>query len=178
MPQVTFTGHPLHPQMIVMPAGLLPFSLLLDLMHLQTRKRTYADAAYYTMMGGFLGGLAAGAAGAADFMTIPEGSRAKQIGKLHGSLNVALLALTGVNLLLRRKRRDPPRMVPVLLSLISNAGLFVSAWYGGHLVYEHGVRVKPAGGPSQAPETKLPGDDTVAQALERLPEQFGLKRPG
>src|SRR3712207_4833578 len=96
MPQRKFTGHPLHAQMIVLSAGLLPFSLLLDLMHLQTGKRTYADAAYYTMMGGFLGGLAAGAAGAADFMTIPEGSPAKQIGKLHGSLNVSLLALTAV----------------------------------------------------------------------------------
>ena len=27
MPQVTLMGHPLHPQLIVMPAGLVPFSL-------------------------------------------------------------------------------------------------------------------------------------------------------
>ena len=175
MPQVTFTGHPLHPQMIVMPAGLLPLSLLLDLMHLQTGKRTYADAAYYTMMGGFFGGLAAGAAGAADLMTIPEDNPAKGIGKLHGTLNVALMGLTGLNLLLRRRRRDSPRALPVLLSLVGNVGLFVSAWYGGHLVYEYGVRVKSVGGPSRAPEMKLPGDERVAEALERLPEQLGLK---
>jgi uncharacterized membrane protein len=175
MPQLTFTGHPLHPQMIVMPAGLLPFSLGLDLMHLQTGNRSYADAAYYTMMGGFVGGLAAGAAGAADFLTIPEDSPAKGIGKLHGSLNVALLGLTGFNLLLRRRRRDSPQALPVLLSLVGNVGLFVSAWYGGHLVYEHGVRVKPAGESSPAPEMKLPGDEQVEEALKRLSDQLGLK---
>lgn len=53
MPQVTLMGHPLHPQLIVLPAGLLPFSLLLDAMHAATRDQSYADAAYYTMMGGF-----------------------------------------------------------------------------------------------------------------------------
>lgn len=56
MPQATFAGHPLHPQLIVMPAGLPPFSFLLDLLHAGTGDHSYADAAYYTMMGGFVGG--------------------------------------------------------------------------------------------------------------------------
>src|SRR5574339_76744 len=80
VPQVTFMGHPLHPQLIVMPAGLLPFSLVLDALHVATRDQSYADAAYYTMMGGFVGGIAAGAAGAADYGTIPSDSKAKAIG--------------------------------------------------------------------------------------------------
>jgi uncharacterized membrane protein len=107
MPQITLTGHPLHPQLIVMPAGLLPFSLLLDVFHIKTRDQSFADAAYYTMMAGFVGGIAAGAAGAADYGTIPGDSQAKQIGRLHGLMNVGLLALTGLNLLMRRKRRSP-----------------------------------------------------------------------
>ena len=37
MPQVTLMGHPLHPQLIVMPAALLPFSLILDALHAGTR---------------------------------------------------------------------------------------------------------------------------------------------
>ena len=79
MPQVTLTGHPLHPQLIVMPAGLLPFSLVLDVLHAKTHDQSYADAAYYTMMGGFVGGLVAGAAGAADYSTIPAGARPKRL---------------------------------------------------------------------------------------------------
>ena len=33
MPRTTLFGHPLHPQLVVYPAGLLPFSFVLDLLH-------------------------------------------------------------------------------------------------------------------------------------------------
>ena len=168
MPHTTFTGHPLHPQMIVAPAGLLPFRLVLDLLYVQTGNRSYADAAYYAMIGGLVGGVAAGVAGAADYFTIPPDDQTKRIGRFHGLLNVSLLGLTGLNLLLRRGKRRSPRGVPLLLSLIGNAGLFVSAWYGGHLVYEYGMRVKAAGGPSHVPEIKLSGDEKVEAAILSL----------
>jgi uncharacterized membrane protein len=168
MPYTTFTGHPLHPQMIVAPAGLLPFSLVLDLLYIQTGNRSYADAAYYAMIGGFVGGVAAGAAGAADYLAIPPDDQTKSIGRFHGLLNLSLLGLTGLNLVLRRGKGRSPRGVPLLLSLIGNAGLFVSAWYGGHLVYEHGLRVKAVGGPRPVPELKPPGDEKAEAALLSL----------
>ncbi len=164
MPQVTLMGHPLHPQMIVMPAGLLPFSLLLDAMHAATRDQSYADAAYYTMMGGFIGGLAAGAAGAADYGTIPSDSKAKEMGRLHGVMNVGLLALTGLNLMMRRKRRSAGAL-PMVLSLITTAGLTVSAWYGGHLVYHHGMRVRGTDLAGSPEDVRVPGDHKIAQML-------------
>lgn len=165
MPQSTLAGHPLHPQMIVMPAGLLPFSLVLDLMYTRTRDHSYADAAYYTMMGGFIGGLAAGAAGAADYLTIPDNTMAKKVGRLHGMMNVGLLALTGLNLLLRTQRRSPGALTMVL-SAIGNAGLFVSAWYGGHLVYHHGMRVRGTELSGTPEELRPPGDRRLAHLLE------------
>jgi uncharacterized membrane protein len=157
-------GHPLHPQLIVMPAALLPFSLVLDALHASTRDQSYADAAYYTMMGGFVGGIAAGLAGAADYGTIPSDSKAKSLGRLHGAMNVGLLALTGLNLMMRRKRRSAGTL-PMMLSAIMTAGLTASAWYGGHLVYHHGMRVRGtelAGSPEDA---RLPGDRRLADAL-------------
>lgn len=165
MPYTTFTGHPLHPQMIVAPAGLLPFSLLLDLLYLKTGHRSYADAAYYALVGGLLGGVAAGAA---DYGAIPPDDPTKRIGHFHGALNASLLGLTGLNLLLRRGKRRSPRGLPLLLSLIGNAGLFVSAWYGGHLVYDHGMRVKAGQGPSHVPEIKPPGDEKIEAAILSL----------
>jgi uncharacterized membrane protein len=164
MPQATFVGHPLHPQLIVMPAGLLPFSFLLDLLHAGTGDHSYADAAYYTMMGGFVGGLAAGAAGAADYGTIPHDSAAKKIGRVHGLMNVGLLALTGLNLWMRRRRRAPGPL-PLLLSVIGNVGLFASAWYGGHLVYHHGMRVRGTELSGTPDEAKIPGDARLERAL-------------
>jgi uncharacterized membrane protein len=157
-------GHPLHPQLIVMPAGLLPFSVVLDALHAATRDQSYADAAYYTMMGGFVGGIAAGVAGAADYGTIPSGSKAKPIGRLHGAMNVGLLALTGLNLLMRRKRRSAGTL-PMMLSLITTAGLTASAWYGGHLVYHHGMRVRGADLAGSPEDARLPGGERVAEAL-------------
>jgi hypothetical protein len=53
----------------------------------------------------------------------------------------------------------------MMLSFITTAGLVVSAWYGGHLVYHHGMRVRGtelAGAPDEA---KLPGDQRMAEAL-------------
>ena len=164
MPQVTLTGHPLHPQLIVMPAGLLPFSLLLDAFHAKTRDQSYADAAFYTMMGGFVGGLFAAAAGAADYGSIPDDSKAKDIGRRHGLMNVGLLALTGLNLLMRRRRRSPGP-VPIVLSLIGTAGLAISAWYGAHLVYHHGMRVRGTDLGGTSDDLKLPGDRRMANAL-------------
>ena len=168
MPRTTLAGHPLHPQLIVAPAGLLPFSLVLDAMYLSTGRRSYADASYYAMVGGFLGGLAAGAAGAADYFTIPQHSAMKKSADIHATANLGLLALTGLNLLLRRNRQRSPGLFTFALSLISNVGLLASAWYGGHMVYTHGMRVQAAGSPKQAPEIKPPGDAQLEAAMLSL----------
>lgn len=171
MPKATLAGHPLHPQLIVAPAGLLPFSLVMDAMNLATGEKSYADAAYYSMVGGFVGGMAAGAAGAADYFTIPPDSHTKRIANLHAVLNIGLLGLTGVNLLLRRKRKARVGTLPALLSLVGNAGVLVSSWYGGHLVYDHGLRVKGVSEVSDAPELKLPGDEKLAESFDALQEE-------
>jgi uncharacterized membrane protein len=165
MAQATFIGHPLHPQLIVIPAGLLPFSLVLDLAHAKTGDHSYADAAYYTMLGGWVGGLMAAAAGAADYGTIPPDHQAKRVGRIHGMMNVGLLALTGLNLFIRRRRTRSAGSLPMALSLIGTAGLFMSAWYGGHLVYRHGMRVQGTELSGTPDELKPPGDERAARTL-------------
>ena len=106
MPRTTFAGHALHPQLVLLPGGLLPFSAVLDAMSLATGKREYSDAAYYTLAGGLVGGLAAGAAGAADYLTIPSESETKRTANLHAAINIGGLAMTALNLLLRSRQRE------------------------------------------------------------------------
>lgn len=168
MPKTTFAGHALHPQLINAPAALLPFSFVMDLMHRGTAKPGYAEAAYYSMMGGYAGGLAAAAAGAGDYFAIPPGSHTKRIANLHASLNLGLLGLYSVNLLLRRGRKTPTGTTPMLLSALGTTGLLISAWYGGHMVYEHGMRVKGVSPVADAPEAKLPGDKKIEGVFSRL----------
>ena len=79
-------------------------------------------------------------------------------------MNVGLLALTGLNLLMRRRRRSPGP-VPIVLSLIGTAGLAISAWYGAHLVYHHGMRVRGTDLGGTSDDLKLPGDRRMANAL-------------
>jgi uncharacterized membrane protein len=169
MAKTTLAGHPLHPQLISLPLGMLPFSLTMDVLHQRTGKQSYADAAYYSLLGGFIGGMAAGAAGAVDYFAIPARSQAKPTANIHALLNVSLLGLTAINLLLRknnRKRRSGPW--PLALSALANAGALVSSWYGGHLVYAHGLRVKGVSEIEAAPDLKLPGDEALVETFEQL----------
>ena len=169
MPKTTFAGHALHPQLVVLPAGLLPFSAALDAMNLMTGEKSYADAAYYTMVGGLVGGLAAGAAGAVDYLAIPPESETKRTGNLHALLNVGALGLVGLNLLLRRgKNKRTVGAIPALLSLAAAGGVIASSWYGGKMSYEQGMRVRGVSEVENAPELKLPGDEHIEQAFERL----------
>jgi hypothetical protein len=82
------------------------------------------------------------------------------------------MGLFGANLMLRQCRRPPTGALPMLLSLVGNAGLFVSAWYGGKLVYEPGMRVKPLMEGEQPPELKPPGDEKLEEAFQNLQKEF------
>jgi uncharacterized membrane protein len=106
VPKATFAEHPAHPQLIPLPVALLPTSLVLDLAQVLTRRRSFADAAYYTLIGAMLGGGAAAVTGAADYLAIPSGSRVKRMATLHGVLNAAILVSTGANLAMRRRDRS------------------------------------------------------------------------
>src|SRR5947209_7938598 len=172
MPMTTFAGHPLHPQLVEFPLGLLPFSFAMDVMHLVTGDASYADAAYYSMVGGYLGGAVAGAAGAADYFQIPPQTRSKRTANLHAILNLGIMGLYSVNLLLRRGNQRRPGPLSLLLSALGTAGLVASSWYGGELVYELGMRVKPLQEGPPDPELRMPGDRKLEEAFRKAEEQL------
>lgn len=168
MAKLTVAGHPLHPQIVHAPLGLLPFSLVLDAMHLATGRKSYAEAAYFSLVGGAIGAVAASAAGAGDYFAIPPGGRVKRLANVHAAMNLGLLALTGVNLLMRRSRSVPSGPLPATLNALGTVGLMSSAWYGGALVYHEGMRVEGVSPVAGAPELKLPGDEQLEAAFYRL----------
>ncbi|MDQ4076431.1 MAG: DUF2231 domain-containing protein [Chloroflexota bacterium] len=139
MPEVTVAGHPLHTILNDVPVTLMPLSLGMDLAHLASGKDSYADAAYYTMVGGCASAAAAGATGIADYLSLPDQSSAKRRGTIHLAFNMALAALYIVNLLLRARRKPRSGLLPAILSLVGVAGLLISVWHGGQLVYDEGM---------------------------------------
>jgi uncharacterized membrane protein len=164
MPKSTVAGHPLHPMLIVAPAALIPFGFILDAMHRSTGKESYADAAYYSLVGGLVGGLAAGTAGAMDYLTIEPETDVKRTANVHAVLNGGVLALTALNLLGRRNKRHH-RGGSLALSSLAALGVLLSGWFGGRMVYEQGMRVKGGSPVENAPEMKLPGDDRIKHAM-------------
>lgn len=166
MPKLTLMGHPAHPQFIVAPAALLPFTLVMDVLFRRTRRRSFRDAAVYSLTGAVGGGIAAAATGAMDYLAIPSGTQEKQVANVHAMLNIGLIGAATANLAIRMAGADSRDNLPLFLSALAAAGVIASGWFGGHLVYAHGVRVGEADKNEDA--VGLPGDARVKRGLEHV----------
>ena len=139
--KVKLLGHPIHPMLIVFPLGLLITSVIFDVIHLLTGTGTFSEVAFWMIIAGIVGGLLAAVFGAIDFLAIPAGTRAKQIGLVHGVGNVVVVALFLVSWLLRRDAPAAPGTVALVLSFLGVALGGVTSWLGGELVDRLGVGV-------------------------------------
>jgi len=177
MPKVTLAGHPLHPQLVGLPIGLLPFSFAMDLCAMVTRKKSFTDAAYYSLVGGVATAALAGAAGAIDYFGIPPRTEEKRLANTHALLNLGVVALETANIVRRSRRRSRFNRWGVVLSGVSFGALLVSQWFGGHLVYEHGVRVKSLQDFSGQRDFKLARDNELEQSFQKIADKFPSRGP-
>jgi uncharacterized membrane protein len=90
--------------LIPLPLGLLSGSVAFDVAHRVTGDGTWGTVATATIGAGIIGGLLAAPFGFIDWRAIPDGTRAKRIGSLHGLGNVVVLALFMVSWWLRREQ--------------------------------------------------------------------------
>ena len=139
----SIAGHPMHPMLITVPVGLFIFSLICDLAALLSASpEAWHTVAFYTMVGGFVGGLIAAMPGFIDFLSITD-ERVRKIAIMHMSLNLIVVTLYGVNIWLRVDG-DEISGTPLVLSLLAVVLLGLSGWLGGSMVYRHGVGVNAA----------------------------------
>jgi uncharacterized membrane protein len=142
--------HPIHPMLVAIPIGLWIFSLACDLIRVMgATSPNWQVAAYYTMIGGILGALAAAIPGFIDMLSLPRGL--KRIALIHMSINLTVVVLYVCNAWLRKHGGLD---LAVWLSVISVGLLAVSGWLGGKMVYVHGVAVDIP--PEPAPGTRRP----------------------
>jgi uncharacterized membrane protein len=134
--------HPIHPMLVPFPIALWVFSLIADVIYqMGWGSSVWISVAYFCMVGGLVGALAAAVPGVIDFRSI-EDLRVKRIARNHMLLNLAVVALFAVNIWMRSSGEAPPRAA-ILLSIAGIFLLSVSGWLGGSMVYEHGVAVQP-----------------------------------
>ncbi|HUF52664.1 MAG TPA: DUF2231 domain-containing protein [Dehalococcoidia bacterium] len=165
MPKTTFAGHALHPQFVAGPLSLFPMALFFDFLHAVTRDDAHARAAFTTLAAGYANALAAAASGLGDYVEIKDAD-AKQTATTHLLLNIGVMALTGASLWRRMRSRSDG--LAVALNAAGNGLMMISAWYGGELVYRHGVRVSGREEMAEASEVKVPGDAASAGVLENI----------
>jgi uncharacterized membrane protein len=125
--------------LVPIPIGLWIFSLVCDLVHrFGAQSPNWEIVAWYTMIGGIIGALAAALPGLIDLVSLP--SRVKRFGIPHMALNLLIVALYAVNAWLRR---DGVTDAAIWLSVLAVLMLGVSGWLGGHMVYVHAAAVAP-----------------------------------
>jgi uncharacterized membrane protein len=127
-------GHSIHQMLIVFPLGLLATSLVFDLVYEATGTRRWGDISYVMIASGIIGGLVAAVFGLIDWLAIPDGTRAKRIGALHGIGNVAVVALFAISWALRYGSAGLPGAGALVLSIAGVALALVTGWLGGELV--------------------------------------------
>ncbi len=146
--KANFLGHPVHPMLVTLPLGLLPFASISDVVYLSTKKELAAGISYYATKAGLAGGLLAAVFGVMDWQAIPAGTRAKRIGTIHGLTNAVVMGLFILSL---KARDDDPKKsnaTAATLGLVAVGLSLFSAWLGGELIYRLSIGVDSDANPN------------------------------
>ncbi len=113
-------GHPIHPMLIVFPLGLLATAVAFDIVVLITKDPSWCRISFWMIAAGILGGLCAALFGIVDWFAIPDNTRAKRVGLLHGGLNVLVVLLFAASWWMRRSEMEViPTTAALVLSFIA-----------------------------------------------------------
>lgn len=175
MAKITLAGHSFHAIINDWPIALLSSSLVFDLTYYLTKKEKFAHAGHYCLLGGLFSGAVAAATGIAEYKSLEKDKKVKQLVDTHASLNTAMMTLALAAYGLRRKSNPPISGSSVLVSAAVTGLTFLSAWYGDEMVYGEGVRVREKRMLPDAPEFKLPGDESLFRSLrDPIPSSFDV----
>lgn len=160
--RVKLLGHPVHQMLIVFPLGLLAMGVIFDLIFFGTDDGVFAVVAYWMMVAGVVGALAAAPFGFADWLKIPRGTRARRIGAMHGGGNLVVTLLFLGSVLMRNGALETPPAGAYVCSFLGAGLALFTAWLGGELVDRLGIGVHE-GANVDAPSS-LRVRDVTAQA--------------
>jgi uncharacterized membrane protein len=144
----------LHAALNDLPTALLLTALLFDLIALATRREGLRLVSFWTLVVGAIGGVMAVVSGLQAEEHIAHGEAVHEIMEQHERLALITLGIFAVLALWRivreRKMRAAERNVVTLLTLVGVGVLFVTANYGGRLVFDHAAAI-----PSDVLQTEL-----------------------
>ena len=136
-----FLGHPLHQMLVAFPLGLLGTATIFDGVGAATKDSRWMEASHYMIGAGVVSGLVVAVPGVIDYLAIPDKTRAKRIGLIHGIGNVIVTGLFATSWIARRGRASRPGRGALSASAAGTVLALVTGWLGGELVDRLGVGV-------------------------------------
>jgi len=137
-----FLGHPVHQMLIPIPAGLFIVGALLDIVDTFVEASWIPTVSFWNLALGSLAALVAAVFGLIDWTKIPNQTRAKRIGAIHGIGNVVAVVLFATAVWIRSDiQQYQTNALSLALEIAAFALLGVTAWLGGELVDRLGIGI-------------------------------------
>jgi nitrite reductase/ring-hydroxylating ferredoxin subunit/uncharacterized membrane protein len=134
----SWLGHSLHAVLVDVVIGAATVAVILDLLRVIFGLDELADAATWTTLLVFLSALGAIVTGLTDHKDTSSDTPLRDVGALHGLINIVATIGFGISLWLRLVDAHDAGFWAMLLSyLVVSAGGFI----GGHIVFKYGYMV-------------------------------------
>ena len=135
----------LHAALNDLPIALLLTAVLFDLLALATRRQSFRQVSFWTLVVGAVGGATAVLSGLQAEEHISHGDAVHRVMETHELLGFITLGVFGVLALWRLLRESRmsalERSLSVVLSIAGAGVLFATGVYGGRLVFDHAAGV-------------------------------------
>lgn len=146
---VEVVGHPLHPIIVTVAIGAFVSAFIFDIAALATGAPSWFVMSFWTLLIGVCAGVFAALTGLYDYLTLNMSAAARRAATTHLILNVTFMVLFIISLILKGQYAAGGlgfvpygRIVSTfVLDIIGILLVLTSGWYGGEVVYRHGVAV-------------------------------------
>jgi uncharacterized membrane protein len=136
-------GHPIHPMLVPFPIACFVGTLVTDIAYWKTAEMQWANFSAWLLAIGLIVSIFVVLAGLVDFLG-DRRVRGLRAAWIHGLGNALALMLSILNAFVH-SRDAWTSVVPtgLVLSALVVLILLVTAWFGGEMVYRHGVGLRP-----------------------------------
>lgn len=146
---VSVVGHPLHPIIVTIAIGAFVSAFIFDIAALATGAPSWFMMSFWTLLIGVCAGVFAALTGLYDYLTLNMSEAARRVATTHLFLNVTFMLLFIASLILKGQfAAGGAAFVPYgrivttfVLDIVGIVLVLTSGWYGGEIVYRHGVAV-------------------------------------
>jgi uncharacterized membrane protein len=131
-----------HPALSDFPLALLAMAFVADCVGAITGLDFWWRVSFWLVVAGLCSAVPTATAGLLDYATIDEQSPASKTGMLHMLVMLTAILAFGVGLIIPGRGAAPrgaAEVATIALDAFGTACLMLGGWYGGALVFKHGI---------------------------------------